>query len=649
MEVKETLDTSKVGFDSFEVELGFDPDDIEYGGIVAHNTYLNGNLGLGIQAPSSKLQILGDGTGTGVQLLTQNNTQTNFGLAVLDNGNVGIGTTAPTGVFQVGSSATAPVLFASSLTGNVGIGTTNPGTALDVVGTGRFSSTLTASNGLTVSAGQLLVPDGTDAIPGIGFTDANTGFRGRVNAGIVAIIDGVQHAYFGNSTLTLATTDALSWASGQYTDSATDLSIFRDAANVLAQRRSTNAQEFRIYNSDSTSDEFASLGFINNSNVFTIETEQVGGGTVLPIALMGGNVGIGFTSPAALLDVMGTALLRGSSTTTGLAVTAAGNVGVGTTSPSAPFEVKAAGTGAIAKFTSDNSTGCTLADGGTITCSSDLSLKKNITGLSYGLSDLLKLNPVEFNWKIDEDGSLKNLGFIAQEVETVLPKLVITGEAGLKELNTIGLVPLLTKSIQQIEGRLKGLEEKIASDSVQFIASSSASLNLTPPDILLATGSAKLKDLQVFSEATVSGMLAAYELKVSDSLKSLGLTTLAKTNVAGDLIIDGTLSITGNSISSLETLKLQGGKVTIDNQGNLTVQKLIVSSKTLGTAVIPAKQQQLLVKGQITSSSKVFLTPERPAVLGVSKDPLTQTFTILLEKVQDKELKVDWWIVDSEE
>ncbi|MDD4980994.1 MAG: tail fiber domain-containing protein, partial [Candidatus Omnitrophica bacterium] len=44
------------------------------------------------------------------------------------NGNIGVGITAPTGLLQVGSSISAPVLFIPSATGNVGIGTTGPGT-----------------------------------------------------------------------------------------------------------------------------------------------------------------------------------------------------------------------------------------------------------------------------------------------------------------------------------------------------------------------------------------------------------------------------------------------------------------------------------------------------------------------------------------
>ncbi|HNM04726.1 MAG TPA: tail fiber domain-containing protein, partial [Leptospiraceae bacterium] len=45
-----------------------------------------------------------------------------------------------------------------------------------------------------------------------------------------------------------------------------------------------------------------------------------------------GNVGIGTNSPTNLLDVAGTAQIKGSSSTTGLFVSNAGNVGIGTTS-----------------------------------------------------------------------------------------------------------------------------------------------------------------------------------------------------------------------------------------------------------------------------------------------------------------------------
>src|SRR3989338_9176832 len=78
--------------------------------IVAHNTYISGNTGIGTLSNNIKLHLTGNGTGTGVNLLTQNSTQTNFGLSVLDNGNVGIGTTGPGVLLDIISSATTPEL-----------------------------------------------------------------------------------------------------------------------------------------------------------------------------------------------------------------------------------------------------------------------------------------------------------------------------------------------------------------------------------------------------------------------------------------------------------------------------------------------------------------------------------------------------------
>src|SRR3989338_6226957 len=116
------------------------------------------------------------------------------------------------------------------------------------------------------------------------------------------------------------------FSSGASVSTALDTILRRDAANTLALKNSTNAQEYRVYNSDSTDDEFVSLGFINNSNVFGIETEATGAGTIRPIALLGGNVGIGTTTPAQLLSVQGNGLISGNLTLANLIATGTVNI-----------------------------------------------------------------------------------------------------------------------------------------------------------------------------------------------------------------------------------------------------------------------------------------------------------------------------------
>jgi hypothetical protein len=133
----------------------------------------------------------------------------------------------------------------------------------------------------------------------------------------------------------------------------------------------------------------------------------------------------------------------------------AANFGIGI-SPTYKLDVLASGTGIIARFQSDNATGCTLVDGGTITCTSDERMKKNIEDISYGLETIKGLRPVLFNWKYEDPSNSsgqaeKNLGFIAQEVEALIPKLIATDENGMKSLNTTAMVPILTKAIQEMD------------------------------------------------------------------------------------------------------------------------------------------------------------------------------------------------------
>jgi len=135
-----------------------------------------------------------------------------------------------------------------------------------------------------------------------------------------------------------------------------------------------------------------------------------------------------------------------------------GKLAIGLATPSYALDVLASGAN-IARFNGTNNTGCTLSDGGIIACSSDERLKKNVDDLDYGIGDIMELRPVSFVWNHQEDDASTTAGFIAQEVEAVLPGLVMTDGNGYKELNTIGLVPVLTKAIQEQQKEIQDLRE----------------------------------------------------------------------------------------------------------------------------------------------------------------------------------------------
>lgn len=85
---------------------------------------------------------------------------------------------------------------------------------------------------------------------------------------------------------------------------------------------------------------------------------------------------------------------------------------------------------------------------------SDVRCKRNVKGLSDSIEKIMNLRGVSFNWNEDELTGVnppKNLefGFIAQEVEKVLPDLVSKDDLGRQSLSYSSLVPLLVESIQQ--------------------------------------------------------------------------------------------------------------------------------------------------------------------------------------------------------
>ena len=63
-----------------------------------------------------------------------------------------------------------------------------------------------------------------------------------------------------------------------------------------------------------------------------------------------------------------------------------------------------------------------------------------------------------FKWKDESRGDETKIGFIAQDVEEQFPELV-NGEDGTKSINTIGLVSVLTKTVQELIKRIEELEK----------------------------------------------------------------------------------------------------------------------------------------------------------------------------------------------
>jgi hypothetical protein len=108
-------------------------------------------------------------------------------------------------------------------------------------------------------------------------------------------------------------------------------------------------------------------------------------------------------------------------------------------------------------------TGLVYSSSGTLTSTnpSDARLKTDITDIGYGLSSILALRPVSYKWKSDTVNQGTQYGFIAQEVQTVMPDLVKefeTTEDGETVtrlgLEKEGIYAALVKSVQELNANL---------------------------------------------------------------------------------------------------------------------------------------------------------------------------------------------------
>jgi hypothetical protein len=98
--------------------------------------------------------------------------------------------------------------------------------------------------------------------------------------------------------------------------------------------------------------------------------------------------------------------------------------------------------------------------------SSDERLKTNISSITDAVSKVSVLNGVTFDWnetalELNPHRTKREAGVIAQQVEKVLPEVVIARDNGYKAVDYEKLVPLLIEAIKELNDRIKKLESDI--------------------------------------------------------------------------------------------------------------------------------------------------------------------------------------------
>jgi len=115
--------------------------------------------------------------------------------------------------------------------------------------------------------------------------------------------------------------------------------------------------------------------------------------------------------------------------------------------------------GTTTRFTFARSTGNFTATGN-VTAYSDINLKKDIQPIENALDKVMKINGVTYG-RTDFETETRYAGVIAQEVEKVLPEVVMENEDGTKSVAYGNMIALLIEAVKEQQTEINTIKNEI--------------------------------------------------------------------------------------------------------------------------------------------------------------------------------------------
>jgi hypothetical protein len=373
-----------------------------------------------------------------------------------NNSTGGIGLTSATARMRIGAggdisfynaAGTSQALFWDASAESLGIGTTSPDSKLTV---GTFGDTARAAafNGGSIlidggAASEIIIGDGNVAYMSIQTTDNATAMKIRNFSGssdLVTIERASGNVGIGGSPSARLTVSGADGTLAVFTNTTSaDLAI-KTASGVSLITPSTGTLAFGTSNTERMRIDSSGRLLVNQTAV-----SAASAGTKMQLDS----------------DILSTGSLAGYfwENRTGMTIASANGWGGWYSTGTSVHSLYSDGSNIVSINRSS----------GAYTALSDVNKKKDFEDSTVGLAEVMQLQPKKFRMLEDADDAPKKLGFVAQDVQNVIPEAYVedTNEDASGVVNTfIGLtdrpiIAALTKAIQEQQTQIDALQSEI--------------------------------------------------------------------------------------------------------------------------------------------------------------------------------------------